>query len=101
MRNVVRTLWRGDVSLGRTFWLWGVLGGFISAAVAAIPLLIWVSLDYLLGIVIVTVYQLFIAIAVWKSAGKYQGRKFWFVLARISTIGTFLNWAKYWYQFSS
>ncbi|MDP6088022.1 MAG: hypothetical protein QGF68_18560, partial [Nitrospinota bacterium] len=54
--------------------------------------------DSPLPVVIFTVamaaYQLFIAVSIWRSAGKYQGFKLWFVLARISTLGTFYTWAR-------
>jgi hypothetical protein len=35
MRTVIE-LWRGEVPLGRAFWLWGILGGGVVALFATI-----------------------------------------------------------------
>jgi hypothetical protein len=32
------------------------------------------------------VYYAFIMVAIWRSAGRYQGRRIWMTLARVSVI---------------
>ena len=88
--GLIKALWRGHVSLGTTFWLFGVMG----RAVLYLPGMIlkeysskiWepISLPYVL--VVYFGYGIFISIAIWRSAGNYNGDKFWVISARIYVV---------------
>ena len=93
-------LFRGDVPLATTYWVFGVLFGNIGFSLILrniykhdLPMLktpvgIWSMGLFFCFIVI---YSLFISIAVWRSAGKYQGNKLWGILAR-ATVALNLIW---------
>ena len=86
----VTALWRGEVPLAETGWLYGLLGllllvtpltllsGF-GLAHSAKPLLLALSAATLL-------YAPFIAVAIWRSAGNYRGKFAWRLLAKGSVL---------------
>lgn len=90
--ETIRELWRGEISLPRTYWLWGsVIYGLvvvfvgtlmIAALVAAtgFPFLtsVWQSFIILGG--------MFMNVAIWRSAGNYQGPRVWTIVARIIAV---------------
>ncbi len=86
----VTALWRGEVPLAKTGWLYGLLGLLLLAipitllsglglAPGAKPLLLALSAAILL-------YAPFIAVAIWRSAGKYRGKFAWRLLAKGSVL---------------
>ncbi|MBC15769.1 membrane protein of unknown function [Pseudodesulfovibrio profundus] len=97
--NFLRQLWRGEVALVKTYWIFGVLASFL---LNGIVLLLSRSLAGTGAIwpmfvfwFISIIYTLFIAVAIWRSADKYTGRKVWAILAKImvvlSVLQTVLN----------
>ena len=74
MRSVVE-LWRGELPLGRAFWLWGVLGGGVVALFAtilALALLTTGAPAWLAVLVFVAhlPWNLVLLVGVWRSAGR-------------------------------
>jgi len=81
-RNFFVKLWRGDVPLWKTYWLYGVLGGVIFRLLS--PLLTYVLVlnanilsrfdilfvTYIFNSIIIS-YSLVILVCIWRSAGKY------------------------------
>lgn len=86
MLYLIKELWYGDISLAKTFWLFGVLVGilfnfafkFIEFGSAFFIFLLFVALNY--------TYLVFIFVAIWRSANKYKGPKAWAILAKIIVI---------------
>ena len=86
----VAKLWRGELRLAESFWLWGVIGtaalsfasqffltrliigGFISNLLAFVYLLIAVGIAYLA----------LVAVGIWRSAARYAGVRIWAWLSR-------------------
>lgn len=95
----VKRLFRGDVSLPITYWVFGALIGNVGFQV----ILTIIEFNYLeltstqTGAWSVTgfywlaiSYSIFMLIAIWRSAGKYKGRAIWAGLARVAVVlGTF------------
>jgi hypothetical protein len=91
MGKLVARLWRGKVSLPRAFWeytiLYGTLANIITtagtfAAVAAdLPVAVALAV-FLLPIP----YNVFVTVAVWRSAQHYRGPHEWAMLARIGVV---------------
>lgn len=83
-RGYFQRLWRGYVPLPITFWLWGTVGhllwNFLITIAAAHKA---VTLMFFLGGFGLAYYG-FICVAIWRSAGRYRGRRLWSELARIS-----------------
>jgi len=91
--NVFMKLLSGRVYLPLTFWLFGV-PGYIAALLAQLfalnsedlmrsPAVFW-SVGYLLALV--HAFLLLIAIAIWRSATKYQGSIGWACGAKVYAI---------------
>ena len=82
--SYLRRLWCGHISLPITYWIWGVVANFawrILIALAAatnVPTL----LLFLVGLHLV--YSVFVCVAIWRSSGRYKGKRIWAELARIS-----------------
>lgn len=84
-RHLLARVWRGQLSLPMTYWVWGVLGNRVtfalvlailsattSAIVASTMLMAYAS------------YFVFVAVAIWRSSARYAGPRVWRDLSRIS-----------------
>lgn len=87
----IKRLWRGDVALARIFWAYAILYGTLLnigttiatlAAVAANAPAWLAVMIFLLPVP----YNIFIVVAVWRSARRYPGRPEWSLLARVGVI---------------
>ena len=93
----LKMLWRGEIPLGRTYWVFGVLffslltlpGYFIvpivsgSANVEPSASIVFGRMAYA---IFVFAYTVFISVAIWRSAGRYEGPPIRAVLARIMVV---------------
>jgi len=89
MVDQITRLWRGEESLARAFWdyaiLYGTLANLIATAGTFAALVAGLSGGVALAIHVLPIpYNVFVAIAVWRSAGRFQGGSEWALLARIS-----------------
>lgn len=91
--GLIRDLWRGDVPLVKTYWLFGVVAGIFfritfsyieyqGALFSTAPGAIFI----LAFIVFFFGYSVFISFAIWKSANKYQGLQRYAILAKVAVI---------------
>ena len=95
--SLMGDLWRGDIPLVKTYWLFGVVVGIAFA-------MVFFGIEYLttglsegfgpifiLGLMLLYfLYTAFINVSIWRSAGKYTGPKRWAILARVMVI---VSWA--------
>ena len=87
---IVSALWRGQVPLARTAWLYG---GLLLAALLS-PLFVlaaaqspWLNSPLILPLCLfVLLYAAFIAVAIWRSADNYGGWVAWKALAKGSVL---------------
>jgi len=92
--NYLVRLFKGDVRLIITFWVFGVLIGlaingalsileanYYSLAMKENGMLLIQAIYWL-----IILYSAFVLIAIWRSAGKYQGSSKWATLARGTVI---------------
>src|SRR6267142_4194004 len=91
--ELIKALWRGDVPLVKTYWLFGVAVGllvnvaFIYIEYQPAAFASAVGHVSVLGLAIfVFIYSAFISVAVWRSANKYQGLQTYVVLAKFAVI---------------
>jgi hypothetical protein len=84
----LKKVWRGEIGLVVTYWLWGVLVanillgrvlGFIVDAVEN-------EFLSLLHLVFVIAVNVFATVAIWHSAANYKGQAVWAVLARLTAV---------------
>lgn len=97
--DLIKELWRGNVPLSTTFWLFGF----------GVNLLLNISMLYLnlqpdlvttkIGLVffllllsVYVVYGPFILISVWRSANKYQGLRGYAIAAKYMVV---VGWGRY------
>lgn len=103
--NYFVRLFAGDVPLVVTYWVWGgILGAVLTVVAGAIEFnyASIITKPYGATLVrafywLVLAYAIFIWVAIWRSAGKYQGSG-WGVVARVmvvmgvlSTLGAFIQ----------
>ena len=88
-------LFRGDIPLVVTYWIFGVLIGNVAFTIANtiiehnyLSIVVNPIGEYFITVFIwfAVAYGIFTLIAVWRSAGKYQGSSTWAVLARVAVI---------------
>lgn len=81
-------VWRGEIGLKITFWVWGVLIATVLLG-WAVGLLVEATenqfLMFLHAIVAVVAAAL-AAVAIWRSAGNYKGSVLWTFLARLACV---------------
>jgi hypothetical protein len=91
--DLIKDLWRGDVPLVKSYWLFGVVVGIFFRIIfayieyqAAIFYTALGAIFIFAFIIFVFAYSIFISFAIWKSANKYQGQQRYAILAKISVI---------------
>ena len=91
MSSKLKSLWAGDVPLPETFWWYAVTCGVLANIVTSGLFLILIIEDvtpwWLVPAFLLPVpYNIFVIVAVWRSAEKYQGDRKWADLARAVTV---------------
>ncbi len=91
MRALLRSLWLGEMPLARAFWEFAILYGFVLNLLTTIGSLMVFAAKapdaYGLGLFLLAVpYNLFVMVAVWRSAGRYRGARHWADFARIAVV---------------
>ena len=98
--DLIRRLWRGNIPLARTFWLYGVcvnlsvvatMNYFLvynkqALSTAVVYISIWAIIAFSI------IYFPYIFISIWRSANKYQGHRFYTIAAKIIVI---FGWGRY------
>jgi hypothetical protein len=91
-------LWRGQMPLTVTFWLFGVaimatlewLFVYFGVAHPTGGLGIRSALIVVALNLVTAVYWIFVSIAIWRSAGAYEGPQIWSLLARGAVLAIYL-----------
>lgn len=85
-------LFDGNYGLPKTYWLYGFLVGWILTGVSLLIILTSKSPEISkLVLAVIIGYQIYISIAVFNAARKYDGSAIWKNLARIAIIISALN----------
>ena len=83
--NFFVRFWKGDLSLPMSYWGVGVginivigllIGLFVGAA--------GMSEDAIWGYIIP--FQIYTVVGIWRSANKYNGTKYWAILAKVAVV---------------
>lgn len=95
--NIVVALWRGQVPLARTAWIYG--GVLLIALLSPVILLTALRSPLLHSPLMIPIclfaliYAAFIAVAIWRSANNYGGWVAWRALAKGSVVVVFMQTA--------
>ncbi len=91
--ELIRSLWRGDVPLVKTYWLYNVVANIIFRLAFVYCQAYDNVFMYGPGALVVLgltlfwfVYTIFICVAIWRSANKYRGLTVYAVLAKGTVI---------------
>jgi hypothetical protein len=88
--GLLKTLWRGDIPLVITYWLFGFVGSLviygISTELFNATSNKLVKLSMLAAIV---AYQVLVTVSIWRASKKYKGKRGYAVLAQTAV---FLGW---------
>jgi len=84
-KNIIGRLWCGEVTLVKTYWLWGVLANIVLNIVVGLSPLINETL-VIIASAFTVVYAIFISVAIWRSATRYEGKVLWKYLAKVAVI---------------
>ncbi|MCW5774371.1 MAG: hypothetical protein KIT16_22195 [Rhodospirillaceae bacterium] len=96
--------WNGQLSLGISFWVSGVVIPFVAGIVIFFAMLIIGSTDSrtaaIVAILLLTLlgfaFQVGLAVGLWRSAEnhkRYTGRKFWAIVVQILVVLGWLHFA--------
>jgi hypothetical protein len=83
--ELIQNIWRGNIGLAPTYWFFGT---FLGLAISFMGFLISEQSAFLLVLyfAFVLLYMVWISVGIWRSAGKYQGKRVWIALARLGVI---------------
>ncbi|MCS5420555.1 MULTISPECIES: hypothetical protein [Psychrilyobacter] len=93
MRSLIRALWYGDIPLVITYWQFGVIANIFFNIIFAYIEHENIGFSTKVGFifvfilnVFVFIYTVFICVAIWRSANKYEGLQRYAILAKISVL---------------
>ena len=91
MPTLIARLWAGNVPLARVFWQYAMIGGTALNGVATLLAMALLAADApallaLAAFALPIPYNLFVLVAVWRSASAYQGPRLLADLARITSV---------------
>jgi len=84
--GLIARVWRGEEGLARTFWGWGFA---VNVALKGVSMLLFshrAAAAMLAFLVFMLAYQVFISVAIWRSADRYDGYRGWAFLARLVVV---------------
>ena len=91
MTQAIKDLWAGERPLQHVFWHYAVGYGLLVNLATHLVLLAVLLNDAGLALAVVAFalpipYNVFVAVAVWRSADRYQGSKSWADVACVATV---------------
>ena len=89
--SLLARLWRGEHDLHDTFWRYTILYGLLVNVVTTIGFMALIAANMpaaavIVGYAIPIPYNIFVVVAVWRSAGAYQGPISTAVFMRVTGI---------------
>jgi len=84
----LKKVWRGEIDLTITFWVWGVLIANVLFDVLFGALIVATENQFLMLLhrIFVIAANAFVVVAIWRSAGNYKGSPVWPFLARLMCV---------------
>jgi hypothetical protein len=86
-------VWRGEVTLWKTYWLFGACGGILLGLPIFGALLALTDVPdnttatfFIIAIGFLLLYGIWVFVGVWRAANNYQGKRAWAILAKVSIV---------------
>ena len=91
MMALAKALWGGRCPLQDAFWQYAVLYGLLLNLVTHLVFFILFATDANMVLVVLAFvapvpYNIFVVVAVWRSAARYPGSKTWADMARLGVV---------------
>ncbi len=91
MKDRIETLWRGHLPLDIAFWRFAVIYGLVLNAATTLLFMALLVNDagwtlLVPAFLLPLPYNLLIIVAVWRSAGRYDGPRKWVDWSRFATV---------------
>ena len=91
MVKQIRDLWHGAVPLDQAVWWYAVAYGLAVNLLTSLLFLVLLVNDAATPLLVIAFvspipFNLFVLVAVWRSADRYQGPRKWADLARVGTL---------------
>ena len=91
MTRLVKDLWAGRLPLGQAVWWYAVVYGLlVNLATHALFFALLVkdagAVPVMAAFALPVPYNVFMVVAVWRSAARYQGSQTWADFARFGTV---------------
>lgn len=87
--DTITNLWNGRAGLARTYWGWGILGGFLWGI--AISFLTPGSIPAILVMLVFAAYFTLVSTGTWRAATLYRGNAAWARLAKVAAAFGFVT----------
>ena len=83
--NFFVRFWNGDLSLPMSYWGVGVgIGLLFGFSIEIFTVSVGMSEDAMWGFLIP--FQIYTVVGIWRSANKYNGTKYWAILAKVAVV---------------
>lgn len=84
--NFITRIWNGNAGLAITYWVYGVVAGFIWGIALGVLQPVPGSGTAKVFVACMAAYFVVVYIGVWRAANKYQGKKAWASLAKFAVV---------------
>lgn len=85
-KDFLTNLWEGNIGLAKTYWVYGVLGGFVWAVgILAINPEQKSDLQQTIYL-LMGAYYFVVYVGIWRAADKFTGSKIWAILAKFVVV---------------
>lgn len=92
MTQVIKDLWRGDIPLWKTFWIYNMLAGmpllFLGRQIPDpdLSMSLFTLSSILFFSLVIFIYWVMSRVSLWRAASKYKGLYLWKTLALAHVI---------------
>ncbi len=99
--DFLKALWRGEVALVKTYWLFGAIGSLLFLEIPEIffevsglhettdPAALVTLAIY--GLILAPAFTILISVAIWRSATRFTGSIWWAGLAKLAVVANLVR----------
>lgn len=84
--NFIMRVWNGNAGLAMSYWVYGIVAGFVWGIGLGILQPVPGSGTAKLFLACMAAYFIVVYVGIWRAANKYQGKKAWVSLAKFAVV---------------